>query len=115
VVEDDEVVCATLEDVLSAHDFEVVCALGDSAAYGILEGEAASFDVLLLDINLGQGVTGFDVARFARGLNATVPVIYLSGGAEASVERFGVPGSILVAKPFDVPLLVMTLREKLGG
>jgi DNA-binding response OmpR family regulator len=114
VVDDEEAVCAVLDHTLRADGYEVVCAPGDGAAYAILEREGKSFDALVLDVNLGRGTTGFDIARFARGLNAAVPVIYISGGDEASVEKFGVPGSTLVAKPLHFPLLLSTLREKLG-
>ena len=113
VVEDEAAVCALLAEALGAEGLEVVCAGDDQAAYGLLGREGSAYDALILDINLGQGTTGFDVARFARKLNPDVPVIYISGGAETSVEKHGVPGSALVAKPFDLPLLLSTLREKL--
>lgn len=40
-------------------------ALGDSAAMDALDNRANEFRALVADINLGQGVTGFDVARAA--------------------------------------------------
>ena len=104
-----------LNDLLAAEGLEVVCAGDDRTAYAMLEEEGRTYDALILDINLGQGTTGFDVARFARRLNPGVPVIYISGGADTSVEKHGVPGATLVAKPFDLPLLLATLREKLAA
>ena len=105
--------CSLLAEALAAEGLEVVCAGDDQAAYSLLGREGSAYDALILDINLGQGTTGFDVARFARKLNPDVPVIYISGGADTSVDKHGVPGSTLVAKPFDLPLLLSTLREKL--
>ena len=34
---------------------------------------------MVTDINLGRGVTGFDIARRARELNGAIKVIYISG------------------------------------
>ena len=113
IVEDDADVCALVAAVLEEAGYEPVCALGDKAAGAVLRDEPGKFDALVLDIDLGPGVTGFDIARFARSMNPRVPVVFITGGAAASVERFGVPGSALVAKPFDAPLLLSTLKRML--
>jgi len=85
----------------------------DAAAYHALDSEADAFAALIVDINLGRGTTGFDVARYARRLNPSLPVIYVTGGLPRSVAVYGVPGGALVPKPFDRNLLLDTLREKL--
>jgi DNA-binding response OmpR family regulator len=71
----------------------------DRSAYEILEKEARSFSLLVADINLGEGTTGFDVARRARKLNPKLNVIYITGQA-TQVARFGVEGSEMFPKPF---------------
>ena len=114
VVEDDEAVSQLLKTVLAAEGYEVICASTDVEAYEELDRKGSSVDALVLDINLGAGTTGFDVARYGRRINASVAVIFISGGAEASVEKFGVADATLVAKPFDIPLLIATLEEKVG-
>lgn len=113
IVEDEEAVCDVLTEALAAHAFDVACATSDTAAYEILQAVGGAFDALVLDINLGRGTTGFDIARHARKLNETVPVIFISGGGAGLVDRFGVPGSTLVAKPFDIDLLLAALKERL--
>ncbi len=93
--------CGTLADLLEAEGFAVVCALDDRAAYAALRREASAFSVLFVDINLGLGTTGFDVARYARTLAPKVPVVFISGMEdERSVSRFGVAGAIFLKKPF---------------
>jgi two-component system, cell cycle response regulator CpdR len=113
IVEDDAELCALLEDLLSDEGYEVSSAVNDEAAYAELRRDWQSIDALVVDINLGRGTTGFDVARFARRLNDALPVIYLTGGSPQSVSTFGVEGGVLVSKPFDRELFLNTLQAKL--
>jgi len=100
LVEDERQVAELTRDALADAGFEVTVALDDRAAFRALEGEARSFAAVVTDINLGPGVTGFDVARRARELNRAIKVIYISGqGPHAG--RFGVADALMIAKPFD--------------
>ena len=110
VVEDEPEVCDLIQQQLADVGFEVVCACNDDMAYDRLQREARSFKALIVDINLGKGTTGFDVARHARRLNPSVPVVYVTGGDPHSVEVHGVAGAALVLKPFDREDLITALR-----
>ncbi|HEX8570900.1 MAG TPA: response regulator [Caulobacteraceae bacterium] len=101
VVEDEPEVCDIIQQQLGQEGYEVVCACNDDMAYQTLQTEARSFKALIIDINLGKGTTGFDVARHARRLNPAVPVVYVTGGDPSTVETHGVAGAALVLKPFD--------------
>lgn len=109
VVEDDAGVCSLIDDILEVHGYDVVCTHTDQDAYRLLLDDAASFAAVILDINLGVGTTGFDVARFARRLNPSLPVIYLTAASAASVEKFAVKDSVYIGKPFDTQHLVNAL------
>ena len=113
VVEDDVEVCGLLEELLSDEGYEVSCAATDEAAYAELRRDWQSIDALVVDINLGRGTTGFDVARFARRLNGSIPVIYVTGRSPESVSTFGVEGDVLVSKPFDRELMLAALKQSL--
>ena len=111
VVEDEPEVCAFLADELTQAGYEVTCAGNDQAAYAALEEDWRSFSAVILDINLGRGTTGFDVARFTRGLDARMPVIFTTGyAAENSIERYGVANSAFVAKPFTGQEMLEAIR-----
>ncbi len=99
VVEDEADVLEVVQDALERRGLEVRTALNDIDAYSLLEGEARSFGMLIADINLGVGVTGFDVARRARQLNPDLKVVYITGHA-AHLDKFGVPDAIMFPKPF---------------
>lgn len=99
VVEDESDVLEIVQDALERRGFTVRTAETDERAYAILEKEAHSFQVLIADINLGVGTTGFDVARRARQLHPDLQVVYITGHA-AHLDRFGVPDAVMFPKPF---------------
>ena len=114
VVEDEHQVCELISDMLGAEDLEVACVNSDRDAYRQLSRRGA-FSAILVDINLGAGTTGFDVARFARQMDPELPVVYVSGQAsEASFKAYGVPGSRFIEKPFTAEELQATVRQALG-
>ena len=114
LVEDETFIAEMIQDALEDRGLEVTSAHTDSGAYAILEGEAHSFTVLIADINLGPGTTGFDVARFARQTDPDLSILYVSGQASReSFKTFGVPGAGFLAKPFTTEELHRAVREAL--
>jgi CheY-like chemotaxis protein len=79
LVEDEPLIGMMIEGRLTELGARVTWVQTDRQAYAALEAEPWAINLLITDINLRVGTTGFDVARFARRLNAQLPVIYLSG------------------------------------
>jgi CheY-like chemotaxis protein len=100
VVEDESEIRHLIEDAFEDRGLPVRSAGNDQSAYAILEKEARSFALLVADINLGPGTTGFDVARRARQLNPDLKVIYITGQG-ARLDKFGVEGGEVFSKPFS--------------
>jgi CheY-like chemotaxis protein len=103
----DIVVVLVVDDEILVR-FDVVRCLED-AGYAVIEagnGEAAialcsadtSIDMIITDINLGGGASGWDVAECFRAARPDVPVIYTSGKS-LDPERC-VAGGVFVAKPY---------------
>jgi CheY-like chemotaxis protein len=113
VVEDDAAVGQVMADILAPLGLQVVTAHTDRAAYDMI-ATLPPFSAILLDVNLGAGTTGFDVARFARQALPDVAVIYVTGQASPeSFKAFGVPDSVFVAKPFTAESLLEAVRSRL--
>jgi len=100
LVEDEPQVAALACDALTDAGFSVTVAHDDAAACRTLAREARSFAAVVTDINLGAGVTGFDIARLARQLNGAIKVVYISGQGPHR-DQFGVAGALMVEKPFE--------------
>jgi len=112
VVEDDAGVCEVIADALALHAVEAHCVRTDREAYDAL---LSHWDAVVLDVNLGAGTTGFDIARFARAMRPDFPVVFVSGQTtQASFKAHGVPDAAFVAKPFTAEELVDALEIALA-
>ena len=114
IVEDEARICEMLSDMLESEGFESHCVQSDRGAYEALQHERA-FACMIVDVNLGPGTTGYDVARYARRIDPTLPVIYVSGQTSPdSFKANGVPGSLFLPKPFTADELLDQLRKLVG-
>jgi DNA-binding response OmpR family regulator len=114
VVDDDTGLLALICEDLHNQGLDCTCAKSDREAYRLLGSQA--FDAVVVDINLGLGTTGFDVARRARQITPQIRVVYISGEANArSWMTFGVPSSDYVSKPFPLDRLAGLLGHGPGA
>ena len=110
IVDDDLILnfanCETLKD----SGFDAVGVHCAATAFEAVDG-AAELSALVTDIDLGTGPDGFEVARRARAANPHLPVVYISGTAEARFRSEGVKRSEFLRKPFWPPEIVKALRR----
>jgi DNA-binding NtrC family response regulator len=113
VVDDDAGLLRLICEDLHTQGLTCVSARSDREAYRQLAEQP--FDAVVVDVNLGRGTTGYDVARRARQVRPDIRVIYISGEANArSWMSFGVPSSDYVSKPFPLERLAGLLRPRLN-
>jgi DNA-binding response OmpR family regulator len=116
VVEDDPLIHVIVEDSLSEGGFEVVIASSGENAVDLLGASDGKYRALVTDINLGtDGITGWDVARHAREINPSFPVVYMSGDSAEDWASQGVPNSIMLSKPFAPAQLVTAVSQLLNS
>lgn len=84
VVDDDPLVCKTIEVCLTRKGFEVTVADGGEAGMRALE--AADFDMMLIDVFMPH-MRGFESIRMFHERRPDVPVVAMSGYAFANAER----------------------------
>lgn len=108
VVEDEPLVADIVEVALEEAGFAVVVVGSGEAAVDWLKS-ATTFAGLITDIRLGAGASGWDVARTVREQKPGLPVVYMSGDSEAQWTSQGVPGSVLVPKPFAASQIVTAI------
>ena len=110
VVEDDRSVSTVICAFLRSEGWRCASVRTDKQAYQRIPGQPP-LAALVIDINLGAGTTGFDVARFARQQIPGLRVVYMSGESRPdSVKTFGVPGSAFLTKPFAMAELKAALE-----
>jgi len=94
---------------------------GEKAANGVAAMErlpelCADVDVMVVDIRLGQGPTGWDVARYARSVSTQIPIAYITGDEMlAGASRQGVEGSVILRKPVTEGQLLAALGSLIAA
>jgi DNA-binding response OmpR family regulator len=111
VVDDQPEAAQAMCELVDAAGFACHVAGSDRAAY-LAFSRPSGVLALIVDVNLGTGTTGYDVARYARQINPAMPIIYVSGEVDhTSFRAFGVPGSLFLHKPFRLADLEAALAE----
>ncbi len=114
LVEDEALIRMNLEEELAEAGFDLLVATNGREALAEVEADAARLRAVVTDIRLGRGPTGWDVARRTRELAPEVGVVYVSGDSAFEWQSQGVPGSVMVPKPFRPAQVVTALAALLG-
>jgi CheY-like chemotaxis protein len=112
VVEDEVLLRLQLVDPLEEAGFHVLTAVTGPEAIATLESEGGNIRALIADVNLGGGVTGWDVSQRAREPNPLLPIIYTTSFGPEDWAAHGVPNSVHIGKPF-LPIQVVTALAQL--
>jgi CheY-like chemotaxis protein len=108
IVDDDRSVAQVLKDIVQGVGYDVTgLAHSDTEAYALLDTDQR-WDVAFVDLNLGSGPTGVEVAR--RAASRSVHVIVMTGLPRLPETLTGMG---LLLKPFSVEqvrLLIGTFR-----
>jgi CheY-like chemotaxis protein len=108
VVDDDPMVRAVVVRQLKQAGFSVALAAGSAIEVeSYFQRDGATLDVALLDVNMPD-CGGPELATRLRGLDALLPVVFMSGVEPMSTQTASL-GDAFLAKPFSLG----TLREAL--
>lgn len=110
LIEDDALLRLTLCDILEDQGIEV-SGLANAEDALILLSSVSTPDVLVTDVSLGDGLSGFDLADIARARHPEVEVILISGTVPADDAAMQQRHARFLAKPFDPATLAMAIRE----
>lgn len=115
MVEDEALNALSLQYALEDAGFDVHHALDDQEAFAFLQNYQNALAGLITDIRIGPALTGWEVAKRARELDAAIPVIYISGDSAHEHARRGVSQSVMLQKPFTPIVLLESLRKLLAS
>ena len=114
VVEDEYPLQGILEDALANSGFETDILSSAEEALTLFMGGTKKYKALVTDVRLMGRLSGWDVARRMREADPTFPVIYMTGAAADQWASQGVPGSILLEKPFAPAQLITAISQLLN-
>jgi response regulator RpfG family c-di-GMP phosphodiesterase len=110
VVDDDPLLLETMQDILEREDFSVaVSKTGQEAVENIKHGD---WDLVVTDIKM-PGMSGIELLRAIKELDAHIPVIVITGFAsvETAVEAIREGAYDYVIKPFEVGKLLAIIQR----
>ena len=114
VVDDEFLLLMMVTDVLEDLGYDLVTAnSGDAALQLIHAGE--QFDLLLTDVMMPGGPSGFELAARTRKLYPNMPIVYLSGYTGFSMDGSDRVKAPLLQKPTCPNVLSQTLTEVLSA
>lgn len=115
VVEDQDAIRDVIVQSLDEAGYQVIEAeTADQALRRVNEAQGNGIRALVTDIDLGDEISGWDIAHRARELDPSVPVIYVTGGNADAWAVKGVPNSILITKPFAPAQIVTAVSQQLN-
>lgn len=115
VVEDDPLIQTLIDEALRDGGYEPAIVASGEEAVTLLQGNRQHYRALVSDINLKGTIDGWDVARQAREIDPSFPIIYMTGAAAEQWASHGVPNSILLSKPFAPAQLVTAISQLLNA
>lgn len=119
LVEDNHFMRTLITEVLEGEGFEL--ALAENAAEAIKLADGFDPDAAILDVELGSGPNGFDVARILRQTNPEIGIVFLTNIPEPKtigVDNRSIPkdAAYLVKDSVaDVELLVRAIGASMRG
>ena len=115
VVEDDQLIQAMVEEALSDGGFKSTTTASGEEAIALIQIDNSQYRAVMTDINLLGKLDGWEVARAAREINPTIPVIYMTGTHGEEWASKGVPNSVLLIKPFAPAQIVTAVSQLLNA
>jgi CheY-like chemotaxis protein len=106
VVEDEAVVRDWLVSELIDAGYEVATAVDGHQAIFELDAGAARFSAVITDIRHEPGPDGWEVGRHARRLVPRMGVVYVTDDSGQAWLAKGVPGSVVVSKPYELAAIL---------
>ncbi len=117
VVNDDATLLDLMQELLSNEGFTVTCLRESHKAHGLIR--EAKPDLIILDIRLGNELTGFELIELLTldPVTHAIPLIVCSADSRALREHQAEmqnQGIGLLAKPFDLEDLLGLIREQVS-
>src|SRR5688572_12537518 len=96
VAEDEELICQMLVEALEDAGYSTLVAADADGAMALFAGNGDQIRGLVTDINLSDGMDGWDLARTVREQAGDLPVVYVSGTSGHEWTSRGVPDSLMI-------------------
>lgn len=113
IVEDEFLIREVVVDGLEEAGFSTLAVADGEAGLALLKQRCGEIRGLITDIDLSDGMNGWELACSARERASDLPVVYVSGASGHEWASRGVPNSLMIAKPFAPAQVVVAISSLL--
>ncbi len=115
-VEDEDAVRGVAARLLRARGYEVIEAADGEEALDLAEAHAGEIDLMISDVIM-PGLDGPTLLKKARPHLGSIPVMFISGYAEAEFSDLleGETGVTFLPKPIDIKMLAERVKQQLSA
>lgn len=114
-VEDDPLILELGVTAFEDAGFVVAAFSSPGDALTALGAAETPFRAMVTDIDLGSQTDGWQIARHARERFPDLPIVYVSGGSSNDWAAQGVPGSVMIVKPYASAQLIVAVSSTMQG
>jgi PAS domain S-box-containing protein len=115
LVDDEEMIRNTLSLLLKSEGYQVCAAEDGNAALAQFREKRPEIDLVITDLKM-SGMNGYELITALRGLDAKLPIIALTGMADArQAEAVGALGARMLAKPMTRAILTKAVEQALAA
>ena len=115
LIEHEALIALFVQEALEEEGFKVEYLSDAKAAESAIRQRLEAVSALVTDVRLGEGLTGRELARLAREVSPTLPIVYISGDSAVEHSAQGVPDSLMIQKPFVGAQVVTALATLLNA
>jgi len=113
VIDDDEIFCRLLVEILESKGIETTATTDGLAGYELLNRNR--FDLFIIDVRMPL-ILGTELAEAIKETNAQARIILASAFADSKLADFAAEkGIFLLSKPFNLERLCEPLEQALPG
>ena len=113
VVEDEYLIRLTLVEALTDEGYQVLEAESGDAAVAVLAANP-EIDLLLTDMQLPGSLDGRRLATHARQQHPDLPILFMTGRPDPTLEAGSGPNERYIAKPFTLTDICQAGRSLIG-
>jgi CheY-like chemotaxis protein len=113
VVDDEPIIANLMASLLEEEGFNVTCLTSGEEAASCIAAGALRFDALVTDVDLGAGLSGYELAELLHARQTPIATIFMTGDTAERVRRRAPIDSVVLEKPFRPSQLSDALRRLL--
>ncbi len=111
VVDDEPEILNLSKSFLEPYGYEVLTAPNGLKGKSVFDAASDSIDILVTDIEMGEGIHGLALATYVRSVNPNVRIVIMSGRMDLFEEEARKITQHLLKKPFEFRYLYMYISK----